>query len=58
MDTEAIKIFKAWLKNEREAVTFEYKGNQDPFARGLRSELSAVEKAFRAALKGKLADNA
>ncbi len=57
MDKTTEKIFRQWLKNERKAIQETYGRTQDPFARGLRAELTAVETAFAAALKGELARN-
>ena len=57
MDKTAEKIFRQWLKNERKAIQETYGRVRDPFARGLRAELTAVETAFAAALKGELVGN-
>ena len=57
MDKTAEKIFRQWLKNERKAIQETYGRGRDPFSSGLRAELTAVETAFAAALKGELASN-
>lgn len=49
---EVTKALRVWCKAEREAIAATYGRSQDPFARGMRRELNAIEGALSAIERG------
>ena len=57
MDKDQVKAMRQWFKDELIAIRATYGRSQDPFARGIRRELSIVQGAFEKILRGEEASH-